>query len=270
MSVLYREMFPKTGYSHVAKVVLLSLLAAGCAAGPRTFPVRETDSPGTKATMVFIAGGSFMMGNTGMKDSSPPHEVKIDSFYIDRNEVTNAEYQMFCNAMGHRLPEFWGMKRYHCGQSFPDFPVVGISWADAAAYAEWTGKRLPTEAEWEYAARGGRTGYNYPNDEKLTEQTANYHPGKGTKPVGSFPANGYGLNDMAGNVAEWTADRYSSTYYCESPEHNPEGPQTGRFRVFRGGGWHSGPYCNQVWYRNALPPNWVDFNVGFRCAMDAE
>ena len=92
----------------------------------------------------------------------------------------------------------------------------------------------------------------------------------GTVEVGSFPKNGYGLYDMAGNVFEWVADRYGVDYYRSSPYSNPKGPDTGRFRVIRGGSWHSGTYCNRVCYRNALPSNWIDMAVGFRCAKDAD
>ena len=222
--------------------------------------------------MVFIPGGTFTMGKRGGDDHSPAHEIKLDAFYIDRHEVTNTQYEDFCRETGRRLPEYWNMAAFHSGPDFPDHPVVGISWVDAAAYAEWAGKRLPTEAEWEYAARGGLEAKDYPLGNQIDTTLVNYafegrH--RGTCPVGSYPPNGYGLFDMAGNVSEWVADFYDAGYYQNSPSKNPKGPKKGKFRVFRGGGWHSGPTCNRVYYRNALPPNWVDINVGFRCVITA-
>lgn len=224
-----------------------------------------------KGEMVLIPGGEFLMGKDEEGDCSPAHKVWVDSFYIDKYEVTNAQYYRFCKETDRKLPEFWGMAEFHSGPDFPDHPVVGISWNDAKAYAEWAGKRLPTEAEWEYAARGGLPGMNYPNGDEVDSTQANY-PVKGimrgTVPVGSYPPNGYGLYDMAGNVWEWISDYYDGDYYENSPYKNPQGPEEGKFRVIRGGGWHSGPYCNRVYYRKALPSNWVDFAVGFRCAKD--
>jgi len=220
--------------------------------------------------MVLIPGGEFMMGADNPSGDHPLHKVHLPSFYLDTYEVTNAQYLRFCRETGRRLPEFWGQDHYHCSEKFPDHPVVGVNWGDAAAYAQWAGKRLPTEAEWEYAARGGRTGMAYPWGDSLSPAQANYYRTgvEGTKPVGSYPPNGYGLYDMAGNVVEWVQDRYDPDYYLNSPSDDPPGPEKGRFRVIRGGGWHSGPSCNRVYYRNALPPNWLDFNVGFRCARD--
>ncbi len=220
--------------------------------------------------LVLIPGGEFLMGSDTEGDHSPVHRVQVDSFYMDRYEVTNAQYLRFCEETGHRLPEFWGMDDFRCGPHYPDHPVVGVSWSDAVEYTGWCGKRLPTEAEWEYAARGGLVGMNYPNGDTLHPSDGNYtKSGKGG-PVaaGSYPSNGYGLHDMQGNVVEWVSDYYAADYYASSPSANPRGPESGRFRVIRGGGWHSGPYCNRVYYRNALPANWVDFNVGFRCVQD--
>jgi sulfatase modifying factor 1 len=220
---------------------------------------------------ILIPAGEFKMGDNSPGDHSPAHKVQITSFWMDKFEVTNVRYAAFCKATGHPLPQFWGMKEFHSGPVFPDYPVVGVSWGDAAAYAKWCGKRLPTEAEWEYAARGGLNEKNFPHGDSLAPKDANYanSEAKGTLPVGQFPANGYGLNDMAGNVVEWVADYYDKDYYSNSPASNPKGPAVGKFRVIRGGGWHSGPSCNRVYFRNALAQGWLDFNVGFRCAKDA-
>jgi sulfatase modifying factor 1 len=226
----------------------------------------------TPAELVLIPGGEFLMGADLEGDRSPVHPVRLDAFYMDRYEVTNAQYQRFCQATGRRLPRFWQMSGFRSGLRYPNHPVVGVSWRDAVDYATWCGKRLPTEAEWEYAARGGLAGLDFPNGNSLDPSDGNYaRSGQGGPvAVGSYPANGFGLHDMQGNVVEWVADFYDAAYYASSPAVNPQGPDTGRFRVIRGGGWHSGASCNKVHFRNALPPNWLDFNVGFRCARDLE
>lgn len=218
-----------------------------------------------EAGMVLLPGGDFQMGHATGKDR-PVHAVSVSAFWIDKYEVTNAQYFEFCKAVHHPLPEFWGQAIYHCGLEWPDHPVVGVSWQSAKDYAAWCGKRLPTEAEWEYAARGGLTGKDFPNGDELDVKTAVFNPSRGTMPAGSFPANGFGLFDMAGNVVEWVEDYYSNDYYLNGPSANPPGPAEGKFRVIRGGGWHSGSSCCRVFQRNGLPSGWVDIAVGFRCA----
>ncbi|MFN8241410.1 MAG: formylglycine-generating enzyme family protein [Bacteroidales bacterium] len=218
--------------------------------------------------MVLIPGGEFVMGKNSPNptDWQPEHPVKIDAFYMDAREVTNREYQEFCIKTGYPLPEFWGFARFKCGPDYPDHPVVGVTFSDALKYAEWRGKRLPTEAEWEYAARGGLPSGVFPWGNQIDSTLANYgRKYKSTLKVGSLKPNGYGLYDMSGNVWEWTMDYYGDDYYKESAGSNPVGPATGRFKVIRGGSWHSGAMCNQVYYRNGLSPSWVDFAVGFRC-----
>lgn len=222
----------------------------------------------TLVDMVLIPGGEFRMGKNSANPSDfhPEHEVVIDSFYMDQHEVTNLEYYEFCTATNHTLPIFWGMTAFRCGLDFPDHPVVGVSYIDALQYAVWAHKRLPTEAEWEYAARGGLTDRDYPNGNEIDSTMANYGKRyKGIIEVGSFSPNNFGLYDMAGNVWEWTGDNYQENYYAVSPQMNPRGPERSRFKVIRGGSWHSGAMCNRTYYRNGLPSNWVDFAVGFRC-----
>jgi formylglycine-generating enzyme required for sulfatase activity len=218
--------------------------------------------------LVPIPGGVFWMGCDTPGDHSPAHKVTITPFSIEKYEVTNAAYHRFCAATGHRLPEFWDREGFRCGLAYPLHPVVGVSWQDAVEYATWLGRRLPSEAEWEVAARGGKEGLSFPNTDILTPADGNYAVSDlgGPVAVGSYPANGYGLFDVQGNVLEWVADFYAADYYLADCTENPPGPGTGRFKVIRGGGWHSGATCNRVYYRNALPANWVDFNVGFRCA----
>lgn len=221
--------------------------------------------------MALIPAGEFNMGkNSGTtSDWQPEHMVKISSFYMDKHEVTNREYYDFCIATKNALPFFWGMKEFNSGMDFPDFPVVGVTFYDAQNYAKWANKRLPTEAEWEYAARGGLTGMNFPFGDQIDSTKTNYgRKYKGILKVGSFPPNGFGVFDISGNVWEWTSDFYSNNYYASSQSENPKGPENGRFKVIRGGSWHSGAMCNQTYYRNGLSPSWVDFAVGFRCVRD--
>lgn len=224
-------------------------------------------------SMVLIPEIDYIMGKTTPypSDWSPAHKVHIDSFLIDKYEVTNKEYFAFCEATGNPLPEFWGMKEFKSGLDFPDYPVVGVSLFDAEKYAKWAGKRLPTEAEWECAARGGRAEKNFPGGDQIDSTLANFGSKKrGVVKVGSYMPNGYGVYDMSGNVWEWVSDNYGSEYYKNSPIDNPKGPETARFKVIRGGSFHSGAMCVQTYFRNGLSGSWVDMAVGFRCAKSVE
>lgn len=223
--------------------------------------------------MMLIPGGEFTMGmNKDGADYSPGHRIKIDSFYLDKHEVTNAEYYKFCQETGYKLPETWGTAIFRSGLDFPNHPVTGVNWYDAKKFAAWAGKRLPTEAEWEYAARGGLIDQPYPNGKEWTIGRRKNKPENGWEnlivEVESFESNGFGLFDMGGNVWEWTADNYDAEYYQVSPENNPRGPEKGFIKSIRGGSWHSGAMCKRVYFRRGLPANWVDFAVGFRCAKD--
>jgi iron(II)-dependent oxidoreductase len=223
--------------------------------------------------MVLVPGGEFVMGKD-MKNGlgfSPAHKVKVDSFYMDKYEVSNKDYLKFCRETGHRLPEFWNTEIFKSGENYLNYPVVGVSFMDAMKYAQWAGKRLPTEAEWEYAARGGLEGQDFPNGNEWTKARAKQDT-TGWKnliePVDHDEPNGYGLLKMAGNVWEWVADRHSETYYEVSDYDNPKGPDKGSNRVIRGGSWHSGKMCKKVFYRKGLISNWCDFAVGFRCVKE--
>ena len=229
----------------------------------------------TDSQMVLIPAGEFTMGkdlNEGF-DFSPAHKVKVDSFYMDKHEVTNGEYLLFCKETGNRLPEFWNTDIFKSGEKYLDYPVVGVTWYDAKKYAEWAGKRLPTEAEWEYAARGGLVDKDFPNGNEWTKENA--IPDRSgwvnlIDPVEKNEPNGFGLYDMSGNVWEWVNDNYSADFYKVSEINNPKGPDSGKRRVIRGGGWHSGPTCKRVYYRQGLPGHWCDFAVGFRCVKDID
>jgi len=238
------------------------------------FKVRViADDGGPPEGMVLIPAGEFSMGDhhdVGDSDEKPVHTVYADAFYMDAYEVTNAQYEQFMDATGHKAPTYWNDPDFNQ----PNYPVVGVSWHDAVAYAEWVGKRLPTEAEWEKAARGGLVGNMYPNGNSITHDDANYWEKGGrdiwtyTSPVGSFPPNGYGLYDMAGNVYDWCSDWYGSNYYSVSPPNNPKGPDTGTLRVLRGGSWSYITFYLRCAYRHCNGPTTTDSYVGFRCAQD--
>lgn len=223
--------------------------------------------------MLVIPGGNFMMGKNTSNGSnfSPAHEVTIDSFLIDAVPVTNEQYLEFCKSTGHRMPEFWNVDIFKSGEKFPNYPVIGVSWSDAKKYAIWAGKRLPTEAEWEYAARGGLEDHEFPCGNEWEFPRLKNKPNEWInqiEEVGLREANGYGAKDMADNVWEFVEDRYADDYYAQSPAKNPKGPEKGSNVVIRGGSWHSGTMCKKVYYRKGIPSNWVDFGVGFRCAKE--
>lgn len=233
--------------------------------------------------MIFIPGGWFQMGSPYKTDEQPVHRVYVDAFFLDKTEVTVAEYRFFCRATNRKMPPQpeW---------SSDDHPVVNVSWYDASAYAQWMGKRLPTEAEWEYAARAhasepfgysviGKSMYghswgNIADQSILSVKTRfpikeQYDDGYPfTAPVGSFPANFFGLHDLEGNVLEWCQDWYSPDGYSDPQNMNPTGPSSGRYKVIRGASWNrSGQYLRAT-YRTWYVPS-VTFNfLGFRCAKD--
>lgn len=238
----------------------------------KEFINRGDDSVGRDgAPMVLIPAGEFQMGSDdGDSDEKPVHTVYLDAFYMDVYEVTNAQYKKFMDATGHKAPEYWDDSRFND----PKQPVVGVSWYDAKAYADWAGKRLPTEAEWEKAARGGLIGKKYPWGNGIGPNAANYRGvsrdsrdvWKYTAPVGKFPPNDYGLYDMAGNVWEWCADWYDKSYYARSPRRNPTGPNSGSRRVLRGGSWDtSNDYLLRVAGRSYDGPSYPLDYYGFRC-----
>ncbi len=259
-------------WSHCLRYCVIGCFLSTSLALANDQPADQPPVPGPAqpAAEILIPAGVFQMGIADGKDN-PLHEVQLDAFHIDQYEVTNEQYLEFCRATEHHLPEHWE-KGYSSGPQFPEHPVVGVSWHDARAFAEWAGKRLPTEAEWEYAASGGRDDLPYPTNDSIDPTHANYSKSElgGPVRVGEYAPNGYNLYDMAGNVVEWVADRYDADYYRTCPRENPPGPDEGRFRIIRGGGWHTGPGCCRLLFRNALPSNWLDIAVGFRCARDTQ
>jgi formylglycine-generating enzyme required for sulfatase activity len=239
------------------------LVYGGCAPSQRPVAsVKGADK--SMSDMVLIPAGTFRMGAAdGDPDEVPIHEVRVNSFYMDRHEVTNLQYGRFLAETGRQKPEFW-----HPELDRPDEPVVGITWEDARAYAAWLGRRLPTEAEWEYAARSGRPGLKYPWGDEPDTARANFSS-FGIAPVKSYAPSSLGLYDMAGNVWEWCADWYGSDFYAGSPAADPGGPAVGVHKVLRGGAWYCDPREARVANRYYAVPDARSFHIGFRCARSA-
>ena len=229
--------------------------------------------------MVLVPAGKFTMGSPdgeGSKDEHPQHTVDLAAFCIDQYEVTVERYDRFMAQMNPPKPKHWDeVELKRDGQK----PVVGIDWHDAQFYCEWAGKRLPTEAEWEKAARGTDK-QTYPwGGTKPNSSTANFRksPDRGKtyaeklKAVGSYERgkSPYGAYDMTGNVSEWVADWYDKEYYRNSPPKNPQGPLTGTFRGWRGGSWNDHHSRLESADRAKNGPNVRKDTVGFRCAQDA-
>jgi len=230
------------------------------------------------STPCTVTGGGFWMGSeTGADDEKPLHQVQVSQILIDRHEVTNRRYRECVAAGICREPMLVSSVRrgeYFGHQKFDDYPVIFVSWEQADTFCRWAGGRLPTEAEWEKAARGTSARIRtYPwGEQKPDCSLANMGgPGScigdtdrvGRRPAGASP---YGAMDMAGNVWEWVADWYDAEYYAQSPARDPRGPDTGRLKVMRGGCWKSGASSLRVSCRKAeLPETWAP-NVGFRCA----
>lgn len=266
---------------------------------------------GSLPAMVRIPGGSFAMGSErelAEPFEGPVHTVTVKPFWMDRTEVTVEQFARFVAATGHKTDaEKFGWSgvfesasgrwirvdgadwRHPAGPGSsgrPLDPVSHVSWNDAQAYARWLGHRLPTEAEWEFAARGGLAGKTYSWGDDLTpggKQMANWWQGqfpsrdqgadgfRGLAPVASFPANGYGLHDMTGNVWEWVADWFAANYYAHSQAQDPRGPQAGTQRVLRGGSYLCATnFCAnyRVSGRSSATPDTTLSNTGFRTVRD--
>jgi formylglycine-generating enzyme required for sulfatase activity len=245
------------------------------------------------APMLLIPEGEFTMGTDdvgagwqqGNSNEHPEHTVTVKSYYIDQFEVTIARYAKFLEATKHSAPPSWDDDAV---TSAGDRPVVGVDWEDANAYCKWAGERLPTEAEWEKAARGTDKRRFPWGDMQPFVDIANYNRGlwvsypitlapvtsgaegmsirHGLKDGGKSP---YGLYHMAGNAAEWVADWYDREYYAKAPKENPTGPAEGEKKVLRGGSWGDPPRNIRVTARFSADPEFRDTSVGFRCAMDA-
>ena len=252
---------------------------------------------GTRTEMVLAPKGKFTMGSeNGSSNERPVHTVYLDGYYIDRYEVTNEQFKAFVAATGYKTTaERMGLGYVLVGSERKelrgadwrhprgpgddlsdrmDHPVVQVSCYDGQAYCTWAGKRLPTEAEWEKAARG-TDGRMYPWGDEWDPARLNWEEGGVldgfvyTAPAGKYPAgtSPYGVHNMAGNVLEWCADRYDNAYYSKSPGQNPQGPSDGDFRVLRGGSWYGTRYGARCTLRHKpLAPSGRSDLIGFRCA----
>jgi formylglycine-generating enzyme required for sulfatase activity len=254
--------------------------------------------------LVTIPAGPFTMGSEdGEEDEKPPHLVGLEEFRIAVQPVTNGEYARFVRESGHREPSIHELpvvvsaggadreevfRRTAAPYVWPnrqpprermDHPVSLVRWEDATAYCQWLSTvsgqrfRLPSEAEWEKACRGGRRGERYPWGERFDRSKVNFldEPAnrgtQGTTPCRAYPANGYGIFDMAGNVWEWVQDWYAPDAYTATVRSNPSGPEHGRLRIVRGGGWLSADVrmlrCS---HRHKVPPDTYSYAIGFRVA----
>ena len=263
-------------------ITSLSVLAR--AENTTSGPKEVTGTDG--APMVLIPAGPFPMGvppgdRDGGRDEYPRHEVHVDTFYMDKFEVTNGRYLAFVKATDHRVPQnpknptrnLW--EGTAIPESLTDRPVVNVDWADADAYCKWAGRRLPTEAEWEKAAKGNHD-WRFPwGNVEPTTKHLNYNQQwigeKTLMPVGSYEAgkSPYGIYDMAGNVWEWVNDWYDAHYYEKSPAKNARGPEQGTKKVIRGAGWQNETPTVRIFTRVESDPTVRNESTGFRCAMNA-
>jgi formylglycine-generating enzyme required for sulfatase activity len=266
--------------------------------------------PADGMMMVYIPAGDFEMGsNEGevayvlelcnqyfgdclrewFDIEQPQHTVAVDGYWIDQTEVTNEQYRQCveageCAAPGESLSHT--RLAYYGDSAYGDYPVISVSWYHATAYCEWAGARLPTEAEWEYAARG-HEGWRYPWGDTFDRTRLSYcdanctlgwADGAGddgfeeTAPVGSYPGgvSWCGVWDLAGNVYEWVVDWYGEEYYGISPPQNPTGPTSGEYRIVRGGSWGDGPVYTRSAFRDLYNPDFATTILGFRCALGSE
>ncbi len=223
--------------------------------------------------MVRVPEGWFWMGSeAGQDNERPVHRVWVDEFLLAACQVTNAEYACFLRASRTLPPPFWEDPNF----SHPEQPVVGISWFEAVQYCEWLSTaighpyRLPTEAEWERAARGGVEGRLFPWGDEPPQSLPDY--GKrwrlGPEPVARCAPTGFGLYDICENVHEWCADWYQADYYAISPERNPPGPEAGQRRASRGGSWRHHIKVARCAARSSIPPEFHYADYGFRVACD--
>lgn len=227
----------------------------------------------TEPKLVSIPAGWFLMGSEeGQDNERPLHRVWVDGFRLAECQVTNAEYASFVQAAGEEAPALLNDPNFN----HPQQPVVAISWFEAVRYCEWLSGlrgqkyRLPTEAEWEHAARGGVDGKLFPWGDAPPESLPKYAQRwvNGPEPVCSSDPNRFGLRDMCANVHEWCSDWFHADYYAQSPERNPRGPESGERRSSRGGSWRHHIKVTRCAARSSIPPQFKYADYGFRVACD--
>jgi formylglycine-generating enzyme required for sulfatase activity len=258
----------------------------------------------SRLQMARIPAGEFLMGSDDAdKDERPVHPVYVDEFYLASKPVTNAEYARFVRETGYRpvavrdlptlvAPEFrepfrelaarYSWKDDEPPKGLEKHPVTLVQFVDALEYCHWLASstdkpiRLPTEAEWEKAARGGLEGRRYPWGDDIEPSRANFLPDaslkfkRGTQPVASYPCNGYDLYDMSGNVWQWVSDWYDPDYYANGERRNPQGPPSGRFRCVRGGSWVNDDVAFlRCGHRHEVPADTYAYSIGFRIAYSS-
>jgi formylglycine-generating enzyme required for sulfatase activity len=280
----------------------------GCAEKRAIVKMKAEGDKSSLNNMVSVPSGIFIMGSDkGAPYEGPPRKVYLDGYYIDRYEATNALYQKFVNDGGYENPKYWSQEGWDwkengrisypgfwLGKEYsksqfgweyhkPDQPVAGVSWYEADAFCRWAGKRLPTEAEWEKAARG-EDGRTYPWGEDPPDCSYANYAGclQNPAPVGSSEKgkSPYGLYDMAGNVWEWVSDWFTEDYFKEDREKevlvNPKGPEKGSVKTRKGGAWYYEERNIRTYTRWRNPPEYRDYPsvkgcpIGFRCAKDAK
>ncbi|MGV8118649.1 MAG: formylglycine-generating enzyme family protein [Candidatus Xenobiia bacterium LiM19] len=272
-------------YTSAAAVMLLAFIFIAAPSQPdaqqkKDLPARRIN-PVDGAEMVLIPAGEFTMGSPdekGSDDEHPQLKIYLDAFYIYKYEVTNGQFEKFAGKTGYKSR--WGWDRYF-RPGMQRHPVISVTWEDAQAYCIWARAKLPTEAQWEKAARG-TDGRKYPWGNSWSEKRCNWwkeplsadmtgsYTTRWTVPVGSFPlgASPYGLCDMSGNAMEWCRDWYSEKYYSGRLLKNPQGPPTGQEHALRGGSWYNDvTACMRCANRFKSMPMRSDKDIGFRCIV---
>jgi len=276
IGLLVYESYKASKMKELAKSIKTETVQAVTSTVSNDYSMYKTKIGDEGREMVQIPEGPFTMGSQdGDPDEAPEHQVFLKGYFIDRKEVTQAEYHRFAKMTKRTMPKIEVFEDDQSKLLQPEFPAMSVSWDDAAAYCKWAGKRLPTEAEWEKAGRGeGKK--TYPWGDKFVMHAANVDGRedgyKYLAPPGSFESgrSPYGLYDMTGNVAEWVADSYDEQYYKKSPYRDPKGPDSVDLRVVRGGSWRETEHNARLSKRFAAKHWRTDITIGIRCAADLE